>query len=90
MPLGSHFGPFLDPLGPLLGRPWGSLGCLLAALGAVLGALGLLLGRSWGTLVRSWGALGPVFSASWCSWVLLGPSRDAREGPKSVPRPFLG
>ena len=82
MPLGSHFGPFLDPLGRLLGRPWGSLGCLLAALRAVLGALGVLLGRSWDALGRSWAVLGRFLVLLGCvlaplgaSWPHLGASR---------------
>ena len=43
MPLGPHFGSFLEPPGLCFGRSWASLGRLLAALGALLGALGPLL-----------------------------------------------
>ena len=54
MPLGPHFGPFLEPPGLSFGRSWASLGRLLAALGALLGTLGPLLGRSWTLLGASW------------------------------------
>ena len=76
MPLGSHFGPFLDPFRPLLGRPWASLGEALdlswaplgrswGSLGRSWGALRALLGHSWDALGRSWGALGPILALLW-------------------------
>ena len=74
MPLGAHFGPFLEPPGLSFGRSWATLGRLLGALGSLLGSLGVLLGPSYALL----GALGAVFGASFGSRALLGRSGDTR------------
>ena len=53
MPLGPHFGLFLEPPGLSFGWSWASHGRLLGALGALLGSVGALLGLSYALLGRS-------------------------------------
>ena len=90
MPLGSHFGPFLAPLGALLGRPWASLGRLLAALGALLGALGPLLGRSCALLRRSWAGLRRILVLLGASGPLWGGPGGSQEPPETLFGSILG
>ena len=70
-------------LGPLLGPPG-------ATLGRVLGALGPPLGGPGPPFERSWPLLGGSCEGAGLPWMALGWLRGAREGPKSLPRPFLG
>ena len=83
MPLGLHFGPFLEPPGVSLGRSWASLGRLLGALGALLGSLGVLLGPSYAHLGRSWGGLWRILWLLSASGPLLRRSGGSQEPPET-------
>ena len=90
MPLGPHFGPFLEPPGLSFGRSWASLGRLVAALGALLGALGPLLGRSCALLRRSWAGLRRILVLLVASGPLWGRPGGSQEPPETLFGSILG
>ena len=93
MPLGPHFGPFLEPPGLSFGRSWASLGRLLAALGALgrsWGALGPLLGHSCALLGRSWATLARILVLLGASGPLWGRPGEAQDPPDTHFGTILG
>ena len=83
MPLGPHFGPFLEPPGLSFGWSWASLGRLLGALGALLGSVGALLVLSYALLGRSWGGLWRILWLLSASRPLRGHSGGSQEPPET-------
>ena len=90
MPLGSHFGPFLDPLGEALGLSWVPLGRSWGCLGRSWGALGPLLGHSCAFLGRSWAGLQRILVLLGASGPLWGRPGGSQEPPETNFGTILG
>ena len=81
-----------DPLGTLLGTPWGALGTLGDPLGTPWGPPGHPLGSPWGTLGVPVGPLGVPLGSPWVFlgtlWDRFGPFGDlfgTSRGPQGGP-----